>query len=81
MNKLVAFFLGLGLVAAAFTGLALAVVLGVLSASVMLVAQMTGRLQPAMVRTAKTDDRTRGADGARREYRVWNDGRGTIIDM
>lgn len=78
MKKIVAFFLGLGLVAAAFAGLALAVVLGFVTASVMLVAQMTGRLQPAMVRTARPD--TRG-DGARREYRVWNDGRGTIIDM
>ncbi|MBC7280233.1 hypothetical protein [Hoeflea sp.] len=80
MRKIVAFFLGLGLVAAAFAGLALAVVLGVISASVMLVLQMTGRLQPAMVRTARAEDRTRGAS-APRDYRVWNDGRGTIIDM
>ncbi len=80
MRKIVAFFLSLGLVAAAFAGLALVVVLGVLSASVMLVAQMTGRLQPAMVRTAKNSDRNR-AGTAPRDYRVWNDGRGTIIDM
>ncbi|MEP3436991.1 MAG: hypothetical protein ABJN75_09450 [Hoeflea sp.] len=77
MRKLVALFLGLGLVAAAFAGLALAVVLGVISASVMLVARMTGRLQPAMVRTSRADTR----DGAPHDYRVWNDGRGTIIDM
>ena len=77
MKKIVAFVLGLGLVAAAFAGLALAVVLGVISASVMLVAQMTGRLQPARVRTAGPDDRARTS----RDYRVWNDGRGTIIDM
>ncbi|MBU4531820.1 MAG: hypothetical protein KUA43_16785 [Hoeflea sp.] len=79
MRKLVAVLLGLGLVAAAFAGLALAVVLGVLTASIVAVARMTGRLQPAMVRTAKADGR--GADGAPRHYRVWNDGRGTIIDM
>lgn len=77
MNKLVAFVLGLGLIGAAFAGLALAVVLGAISASVMLVARMTGRLQPAMVRTAGA----RGRNRAAREYRVWNDGRGTIIDM
>jgi len=80
MKKIVAFFLGLGLVAAAFAGLALAVVLGFVTASVMLVAQMTGRLQPAMVRTARPDTRAR-TGGAPRDYRVWNDGRGTIIDM
>ena len=79
MRNIVAVFVGLGLVAAAFAGLALAVVLGVLTASAVAVARMTGRLQPAMVRTAKAEGRNRGE--APRQYRVWNDGRGTIIDM
>ncbi|WP_152599711.1 hypothetical protein [Hoeflea sp. BAL378] len=78
MRKLVAFVLGLGLVAAAFAGLALAVVLAVASAGVMLVAKLTGRLQPLVAQPVRADQRQKGAP---RDYRVWNDGRGTIIDM
>ena len=54
MRKLVAVVLGLGLVTAAFAGLALAMVLGLLTASVMLVARATGRLQPVRVNTTRT---------------------------
>ncbi len=79
MRKLVAFIFGLGLIAAAFAGLALALVLGVVSAGVMLVARLTGRLQPVRVRTAGS--RAEASNGASPDYRVWNDGRGTIIDM
>tara|TARA_R110002020_G_scaffold47752_2_gene136090 strand:+ start:2924 stop:3160 length:237 start_codon:yes stop_codon:yes gene_type:complete len=78
MRKLVAFVLGLGLVATAFAGLALAVVLAAVSASVMLVAHLTGRLQPAVARPVRADQRQKAMP---HDYRVWNDGRGTIIDM
>jgi hypothetical protein len=79
MRKLVAFIFGLGLIATAFAGLALAVVLGVISAGVMIVARLTGRMQPAMAGAAGARAEVR--NGASPDYRVWNDGRGTIIDM
>jgi hypothetical protein len=45
----------------------------------MAIARMTGRFQPAVAGNAssRSGDRSFG----KREYRVWNDGRGTIIDM
>ncbi|OCW57461.1 hypothetical protein AWJ14_14250 [Hoeflea olei] len=70
--------MGLGLVVAAFAGLALAMVLAVTTAGIMLASRMTGRLQPAVARPTKS--RTGQAD-KQHGYRVWNDGRGTIIDM
>ena len=79
MSKLAAFILGLGLVAAAFAGLALAMVLGVVTAAGLLVARITGRLQPAMARTGAAKPQSR--EGVSRDFKVWNDGRGTIIDM
>ena len=78
MSKLAAFILGLGLIAAAFAGLALAMVLGVVTAAGLLVARITGRLQPAMARSAV---KPQPREGVSRDFKVWNDGRGTIIDM
>lgn len=79
MRKLVAVVLGLGLVTAAFAGLALAMVLGLLTASVMVVARATGHLQP--VRVNATHSRADARNGAQRDFRIWDDGRGKIIDM
>lgn len=80
MRNILAIFAGIGLVLAAFAGVALALVLGVVAAGAIAVARLTGltgRLRPAMARASADQprDRTKG------EYRVWNDGRGTIIDM
>jgi hypothetical protein len=77
MRNILAVLTGLGLVFAAFAGLALALVLGTVAAGAIAVARLTGRFQPAMA-TAST---TAGGDKSKTEYRVWNDGRGTIIDM
>lgn len=77
MRNLLAIFAGLGLLFAAFAGLALAVVVGVLAASTIAVARLSGRFQPAMAK-ARTGSRQQGA---KPDYRVWDDGRGTIIDM
>lgn len=77
MRNLLAVFAGLGLVLAAFAGLALAIVLGVAAAGAVAVARLTGRYQPAMAKATAT--RKPGSNAA--DYRVWNDGRGTIIDM
>ncbi|AKI02945.1 hypothetical protein IMCC20628_04268 [Hoeflea sp. IMCC20628] len=79
MRKIVAFFLGLGLIAAAFAGLALAIVVGILSAILVVTARLTGRWQPAMVRTA--DKGHRRDNQKPHDFKVSNDGRGTIIDM
>lgn len=77
MRNILAVLTGLGLVFAAFAGLALALVLGAVAAGAIAVARLTGRFQPAMA-TAST---AAGSDKSRTGYRVWNDGRGTIIDM
>ncbi|MEQ8480816.1 MAG: hypothetical protein RIC18_09160 [Hoeflea sp.] len=79
MRKILAVFAGLGLIVAAFTGLMLALALTVTAAGAMAIARLTGRFKPAVAgngasRKNRASDRTR-------EYRVWNDGRGTIIDM
>lgn len=79
MRKIAAFFLGLGLIAAAFAGLALAIVVGVLSAILVLTARLTGRWQPAMARTTDAGHRTDKQKP--HDFKVSNDGRGTIIDM
>ncbi|WP_417423021.1 hypothetical protein [Hoeflea sp.] len=78
MRNLFAIVAGLGLLVAAIAGIALALVLGTVAAGAVFVGRLTGRLQPAMARTAapKPDQRT-----SQNQYRVWNDGRGTIIDM
>jgi hypothetical protein len=57
--------------------LPLALVLGTLAAGTIVLARLTGRLQPAMAKASTSSNR----DRTRAEYRVWNDGRGTIIDM
>lgn len=77
MRNILAVLTGLGLVVAAFAGVALALVLGTLAAGTMLLARLTGRFQPAMARAHASGNRER----PKTEYRVWNDGRGTIIDM
>jgi hypothetical protein len=79
MRKIIAVFAGLGLIVAAFTGLMLALVLTVTATGAMAIARMTGRLQPAMAGNGSSRKGDRSS--AKREYRVWNDGRGTIIDM
>jgi len=59
---------------AASVGLAIAGIVSVLMIGSMLAA----KLQPAPVRaTARNDRRSPG----QREPRIWNDGRGTIIDL
>lgn len=77
MRNILAVLAGLGLVFAAFAGLALAVVLGIVAASAITVARLTGRFRPAVAKAAAGGNRDRSTS----EYRVWNDGRGTIIDM
>ncbi|MDF1608249.1 hypothetical protein PZ897_08685 [Hoeflea sp. YIM 152468] len=77
MRKVLAVFAGLGVLFAVFAGLALAVVVGLLAAGTLAVARLSGRLQPAMAKASTTA----GQHHRTQEYRVWNDGRGTIIDM
>ncbi|MDX1292349.1 MAG: hypothetical protein R3265_06045 [Hyphomonas sp.] len=77
MRNILAVLTGLGLVVAAFAGVAVALVLGTLAAGTIVLARLTGRLQPAMAKASTSGNR----DRTRAEYRVWNDGRGTIIDM
>ena len=77
MRTFLAVAAGLGLVFATFAGLALALVLGTVAAGAIAVARLTGRVQPATVRASQTGKRDQTTAG----YRVWNDGRGTIIDM
>ncbi|MCY0149017.1 hypothetical protein OEG84_15215 [Hoeflea sp. G2-23] len=78
MRTLIAIVAGLGLMVAAIAGIALALVLGVVAAGAVFAGRLTGRLQPAMARsaTAKPDHRA-----SQNQFRVWDDGRGTIIDM
>lgn len=65
---------GATFVFAASVGLAIAGIVAVL----MLGSMLAAKLQPAPVRaTARADRRTPG----QREPRIWNDGRGTIIDL
>lgn len=74
MRKITALLVGISLVVAAFAGLALAFVLGVIAAISMLIARLIMRL--GLTATAKKS----GKSGAG-EFRVRNDGHGTIIDM
>ena len=57
----------------------LALVLTVTATGAMAIARMTGRLQPAVAGNGSSRNGDRSS--AKRDYRVWNDGRGTIIDM
>lgn len=77
MRTVLAVVAGLGLMFAAFAGVALALVLGTLAAGAIAVARLTGRFQPAMARSSAAP----GHDKTKADYRIWNDGRGTIIDM
>jgi len=77
MRNLLAVFAGLGLVFAAFAGLALALVLGFVAVATVTVARLTGRFQPAMAKASASKNRAATSP----DYRVWDDGRGTIIDM
>lgn len=77
MRTLLAVVTGLGLVFAAFAGLALALVLGTVAAGAIALARLTGRFQPAMAKASAA----REHDKSGTDYRIWNDGRGTIIDM
>ncbi|MCY0092782.1 hypothetical protein [Hoeflea ulvae] len=77
MRNLLAIFAGLGLLLATFAGIALALVLGVVAAGTIAIARLSGRFQPAMAKASSTTRRP----GTEAQYRVWNDGRGTIIDM
>ena len=77
MRNIVAIFAGIGLMLAAFAGLAVALLLGTVAAATFAFARLTGRVQPAMARASAP----RQGDRSRTDFRVWNDGRGTIIDM
>jgi len=77
MRTILAVVTGLGLVLAAFAGVALALVLGTLAAGAIALARLTGRFQPAPARASAAGNH----DKSKAEYRIWNDGRGTIIDM
>ncbi|WP_420407763.1 hypothetical protein [Hoeflea sp.] len=79
MRKILAVFAGLGLIVTAFAGLLLALVIAVTASGAMAIARLTGRFQPVTAGnpSAGKDRTARGTP----EYRVWNDGRGTIIDM
>ncbi len=77
MRNILAVVTGLGLVFAAFAGLALALVLGTVAVGTIAIARMTGRFQPAMAKASAS----RSGDRSKTEYRIWNDGCGTIIDM
>lgn len=77
MRNILAVFAGLGLVFAAFAGVALALVLGVVATGAIALARLTGRFQPVMAKASTAGSR----DNSKAEYRVWNDGRGIIIDM
>ena len=61
---------------AASVGLAIAGIVAVL----MLGSMLAGKLQPAPVRATARTRNDRAAPG-QREPRIWNDGRGTIIDL
>jgi hypothetical protein len=77
MRTILAVVTGLGLVFAAFAGMALALVIGTLAVGAITIARMTGRFQPAMAKASATGSH----DKSKADYRIWNDGRGTIIDM
>lgn len=83
MRPLVAALAGLGVLIAGFVGLALAVVLGLAATGAVLALRLTSRLRPAVTRRTTTRDRApTGSDRrAGPDYKIWNDGRGTIIDM
>ena len=61
---------------AASLGLAIAGIVAVL----MIGSMLAGKLQPAPVRATARARSNRTAPG-QREPRIWNDGRGTIIDL
>lgn len=67
---------GATVVFAASIGLAIAGIVAVL----MLGSMLAGKLQPAPVRATTRARNDRAAPG-QREPRIWNDGRGTIIDL
>ena len=77
MRTILAVVTGLGLMFAAFAGVALALVLGTLAAGAITIARLTGRFQPAMAKASAAASH----DKSKADYRIWNDGRGTIIDM
>lgn len=77
MRNILAILAGIGLLLAAFAGVALALVLGIMAASAITVARLTGRFRPVMAKASVAQPH----DRSKAEYRVWNDGRGTIIDM
>ncbi len=91
MKTLVAVLAGLGLIVVSLAGLALAMLLAVSAALVLIAARVTGR-RPGTARRDifGTRPTASGAPGATSggaqpagegELRIWNDGRGTIIDM
>ena len=68
---------GATVVFAASIGLAIAGIAAVL----MLGSMLAGKLQPAPVRASARARTDRRAAPGQREPRIWNDGRGTIIDL
>lgn len=77
MKKLITLFAGLGLLAVTLAGLGLALAIGLLGAITFSVVRMM-RPKPAYVRSGASQQSPRVDENG---YRVWNDGRGTIIDM
>lgn len=77
MKKLITLFAGLSLLAVTLAGIGIALVIGVLGAITFSVVRMM-RSKPVYVRSRASHDTPKeDANG----FRVWNDGRGTIIDM
>lgn len=62
---------------AASIGLAIAGIVAVL----MLGSMLAGKLQPSPIRATARARNDRTPPGQQREPRIWNDGRGTIIDL
>ena len=77
MKKLITLFAGLGLLAVTLAGIGIALVIGLLGAITFSAVRMM-RPKPVYVRRRPSHD-IPGEDA--NGFRVWNDGRGTIIDM
>ena len=75
MNRFSLALTAIGLLVAASFGIALAIVVGAVTLTALVAARAVRALTPGRA-AAETDDAGRGDI-----RRVWNDGRGTIIDM
>ncbi|PWW00590.1 hypothetical protein DFR52_103797 [Hoeflea marina] len=78
MNRLISILAGVGLLAVTLAGLGLALVIGLLGAMTF---GMVRLMRPKPVYARRVPPRDTEQAGHAQPYRVWNDGRGTIIDM